>query len=207
MATSALRPLRLGRGPLRRHHSCRCYLRRHGPDDGLTNSSALATIELHPTQAPGNLRQLWRGLCRPPDQHLGGHRRLRPDGNANNSGCNVQSAAPTSGSVPSGSPANCTGNNKFVQEFVGGFWYDFYKGPAGRIRLRRPVWQHQPRQSGAARPLIRWTPPRTSSTPASATICLNPQTCSFGSNKRSSPHSGLLLFCPKCLKLYARSVR
>jgi hypothetical protein len=67
--------------------------------------------------------------------------------NANNSGCSVVSSTPTSGSVPSASPANCTGNNKFVQEFIAGFWYDLYKGPAGRLRygvqyghINRAIW-------------------------------------------------------------------
>jgi hypothetical protein len=114
----------------------------------IQNSSALATLELHPTKRLviyGNFGEDFAGRLISTNGGTAGYALM---GTTNfNSGCNVQSAVPTSGSVPSGSPANCTGNTKFVQEFVGGFWYDFYKGPAGRIRygvqygnINRAIW-------------------------------------------------------------------
>jgi Skp family chaperone for outer membrane proteins len=113
----------------------------------LTNASGLATVELHPTPRlvvyvnygedfAGRLNTLAAGST-------AGYGLLT----VNNSGCNVESSTPTSGSVPSGAPANCTGNNKFVQETTAGLWYDFYKGPAGRVRygiqyanINRAIW-------------------------------------------------------------------
>jgi hypothetical protein len=118
-----------------------------GQMKALTNASALATVELHPTSRlvvyvnygedfAGRLNTLAAGAG-------AGYGLL----NVNNSGCNVESSLPTSGSVPSGAPANCTGNNKFVQETAAGLWYDFYKGAAGRIRygiqyanINRAIW-------------------------------------------------------------------
>jgi len=113
----------------------------------LTNASALSTIELHPNARLilyGNFGEDFAGrLISTVGTTSAGYGLL----NVNNSGCYIVSSTPTSGSVPSGSPANCTGNNKFVQEFVGGLWYDFYRGPAGRVRygiqyglLNRAVW-------------------------------------------------------------------
>lgn len=113
----------------------------------LTNASGLATVELHPTPRlviyanygedfAGRLNTLAAGTT-------AGYGLLT----VNNSGCNVESSTPTSGSVPSGAPANCTGNNKFVQETAAGLWYDFYKGAAGRVRygiqysnINRAIW-------------------------------------------------------------------
>ncbi len=62
------------------------------------------------------------------------------------SGCNTE---PASGGSFSGSnnPAHCGGNNKDVQEFSSGYWYNFYNGPKGRFRqgiqysyIRRDLW-------------------------------------------------------------------
>ena len=70
----------------------------------------------------------------------------------NMSGCNTEplpSATPTNGGdgfTPS-TPANCGGNTKDVQELSTGYWYDFYRGPAGRFRqsiqysyFQRNIW-------------------------------------------------------------------
>ena len=118
-----------------------------GQMKALTNASALSTLELKPTKRLviyGNFGEDFAG--RLASLNAGptyGYGLL----NVNNSGCNVQSTVPTSGTTPSTSPTNCGGNNKFVQEFVGGFWYDFYKGPGGRVRygvqyghLSRAIW-------------------------------------------------------------------
>ena len=112
----------------------------------LTNASALATLELHLTPRLvlySNVGEDFAGRLISTNGGTAGYGLL----SVNNSGCYTQSSTPTSGSVPSGSPANCTGNNKFVQEYVGGLWYDFYKGPAGRIRyglqfasITRAIW-------------------------------------------------------------------
>ncbi len=69
---------------------------------------------------------------------------------ANMAGCATEpttvSAAGESGGAPV-TPANCTGNNKDVQEFTAGYWYDLYSGPKGRLRqglqyswIRRDLW-------------------------------------------------------------------
>jgi len=49
-----------------------------------------------------------------------------------NSGCGTE-PLPTSGSLPS-SPSNCSGHTRDVQDGTLGYWYDFYKGPKGRLR-------------------------------------------------------------------------
>lgn len=111
----------------------------------IQNTSALSSIELHPTARLtlyGNFGEDFAGrLISTNGGTASGYALL----NANNSGCNTV-VLPTS-STAGASPSNCNGVNKFVQEFVGGFWYDFYKGPAGRIRygvqyanLNRAAW-------------------------------------------------------------------
>ncbi|HEV2133616.1 MAG TPA: hypothetical protein VGR47_05085 [Terracidiphilus sp.] len=58
---------------------------------------------------------------------------------ADMSGCTVE---PTTGSGATNgangfapaNPSGCGGSNKDVQEFTGGYWFDFYNGPKGRLR-------------------------------------------------------------------------
>jgi Skp family chaperone for outer membrane proteins len=66
----------------------------------------------------------------------------------NMTGCGTESipAAGGSGFVPS-SPTNCTTDTRDIQEITAGYWYDFYKGPKGRLRqsiqysyLDRQMW-------------------------------------------------------------------
>jgi hypothetical protein len=52
--------------------------------------------------------------------------------NESNSGCGAESN-PTAPTLPAGASA-CTGNTRSVQEGTVGYWYDFYKGPKGRLR-------------------------------------------------------------------------
>ncbi|MGC2404699.1 MAG: hypothetical protein WA510_33220 [Acidobacteriaceae bacterium] len=63
-------------------------------------------------------------------------------------GCNTE---PVPGTTITGyspaQPANCTADTKDVQEFTAGYWYDFYRGPAGRLRqglqyayFERNIW-------------------------------------------------------------------
>ena len=72
----------------------------------------------------------------------------------NMSGCNVEVKA--GGSTSPSTPANCGGNNKDVQEFTAGYWYNMYSGPKGRLRyglqyswLERDLWSGQ---GGATNP-------------------------------------------------------
>lgn len=51
------------------------------------------------------------------------------------------------GAFSPASPSGCSGNNKDVQEFSSGYWYDFYSGSKGRLRqgmqyshVRRDLW-------------------------------------------------------------------
>ncbi|MFZ0340536.1 MAG: hypothetical protein WAL45_21095 [Terracidiphilus sp.] len=65
-------------------------------------------------------------------------------------GCLIEtqgSGSAGAGAANQTAPANCAGNNKDVQEFVAGYWYNFYSGPKGRLRqgvtyenLRRDIW-------------------------------------------------------------------
>jgi Skp family chaperone for outer membrane proteins len=66
-------------------------------------------------------------------------------------GCLVETAPASTSVGAAGSnqtaPANCAGNNKDVQEFVAGYWYNIYSGPKGRLRqgityqnIRRDIW-------------------------------------------------------------------
>ena len=52
--------------------------------------------------------------------------------NESNTGCSVE-PLPTNSSTPA-APSNCSGVNRDVQEGTLGYWYDFYKGPKGRLR-------------------------------------------------------------------------
>ncbi len=50
----------------------------------------------------------------------------------NNTGCFTE-PLPGGANSPS-NPANCAANTRDVQEITFGYWYDFYKGPMGRLR-------------------------------------------------------------------------
>ncbi len=49
-----------------------------------------------------------------------------------NKGCSTE-PAPVSAFAPN-NPGSCAANTRDVQAFVAGYWYDFYKGPLGRLR-------------------------------------------------------------------------
>ncbi|HUN83086.1 MAG TPA: hypothetical protein VMU48_01840, partial [Terracidiphilus sp.] len=71
---------------------------------------------------------------------------------ADMSGCGIE--PPSTASFPSSNPTTpgnstngCKGNNKDVQEFTAGWWYNIYAGPKGRLRqgfqysyIRRDLW-------------------------------------------------------------------
>ena len=50
----------------------------------------------------------------------------------NNTGCFTE-PLPGGSNLPT-TPANCAANTRDVQEITFGYWYDFYKGPMGRLR-------------------------------------------------------------------------
>jgi Skp family chaperone for outer membrane proteins len=72
--------------------------------------------------------------------------------NADMSGCGIEPAStssfPTSDPTTPGNSTNgCKGNNKDVQEFTVGWWYNIYNGPKGRLRqglqysyIQRYLW-------------------------------------------------------------------
>jgi len=52
--------------------------------------------------------------------------------NFSNKGCDTQ-PAPVSAFAPN-NPGTCAANSRDTQEITFGYWYDFYKGPLGRLR-------------------------------------------------------------------------
>jgi len=104
----------------------------------LHNFSALATIEANPTTRL-NLYVNYGG-------DYVGRRYFGKVGYGSPltsmSGCNTEPGPTTpvnpgfgggTGFTP-GTPANCGNQNKDVQELATGYWYDFYRGPMGRLR-------------------------------------------------------------------------
>lgn len=68
---------------------------------------------------------------------------------ANMSGCLTEQSSVSAGASGGAaiSPSNCGGNNKDVQEFTAGYWFNIYNGPKGRLRqgltyemIRRDLW-------------------------------------------------------------------
>jgi hypothetical protein len=55
---------------------------------------------------------------------------------ADMSGCNTEApiTSTSGGQFTPNTTGNCKGNTKDVQEATVGYWYDFYKGPKGRLR-------------------------------------------------------------------------
>ncbi len=104
----------------------------------LHNFSAIATVEANPTTRL-NLYVNYGG-------DYVGRRYFGKVGYGspltNMSGCNTEPGPTTpvnpgfgggTGFTPS-TPANCGNQNKDVQELATGYWYDFYRGPMGRLR-------------------------------------------------------------------------
>ncbi|HEX7961638.1 MAG TPA: hypothetical protein VF493_17085 [Terriglobales bacterium] len=57
---------------------------------------------------------------------------------AASTGCNVATIAATGNNTPASSttnPANCSPDIRAIQELSTGYWYDFYRGQKGRLRL------------------------------------------------------------------------
>ncbi len=93
--------------------------------------SALSTVEANPTKRL-NLYFNYGGDYVGRDI-LDGGRSGYGLYSADMSGCNIE-GLPGGSYSPSGT-GNCKGNNKDVQEFTSGYWYNFYAGAKGRLRL------------------------------------------------------------------------
>lgn len=108
-------------------------LRPDGTISPLHGFSALSTLEVNPTDRL-NIYLNYGG------DYIGRDWTLNSTGSqvgygtytADMSGCNVE--VKTGGSFSPSNPAHCAGNNKDVQEFTAGYWYNFYNGPKGRLR-------------------------------------------------------------------------
>ena len=121
-------------------------LRPDGTISPLHGFSALSTLELFPTDR-------WYIYLNYGGDYIGRDWTIDPSTGkevgygtytADMSGCNTEVAgSPLSPAAPKG----CTNNNKDVQEFTGGYWYNFYKGPKGMLRyglqysrFQRDLW-------------------------------------------------------------------
>lgn len=110
--------------------------------------SALSTIEMNPTPRL-NIYLNYGADYMGRDYVLNGTTQVGYGArSANMSGCLAEPSSTASfpASAPA-TPSNCTGNNKDVQEWVGGYWYNIYNGPKGRLRqgiqyslFRRDLW-------------------------------------------------------------------
>jgi hypothetical protein len=114
-------------------------IRPNGQLSPIHGFSALSTIELNPT-ARLNIYLNYGGdyLDRDYVVNAAGTQVGYGNRSAAMSSCNVE-PNPGNGGVnqsaaPTGAGGSCAGNNKDVQEFTAGYWYDFYRGPAGRLR-------------------------------------------------------------------------
>jgi Skp family chaperone for outer membrane proteins len=116
----------------------------------LKSFSSLATMELNPTPRL-NLYLNYGGDYVYRDYVLNGTTQVGyGTTTVNMSGCLTESQAAGSAGAGAGNqtaPSNCGGNTKDVQEFVGGYWYNIYNGPKGRLRqgityenIRRDIW-------------------------------------------------------------------
>ncbi|HEU5350960.1 MAG TPA: hypothetical protein VFU55_05145 [Terracidiphilus sp.] len=122
-------------------------LRPDGSISPLHGFSALSTLEANPTKRLGLYfnyggdyigRDWWIDPVSGKQVGYGTY-------TANMSGCNIE---PNSGgSFSPSTPANCSNQNKDVQEFSSGYWFNIYSGDRGRFRqgfqysrIRRDLW-------------------------------------------------------------------
>ena len=142
--------------------------------------SALSTVELNPN--PRLMVYLNYG-----GDYIGRDYAITPAGThvgygtytTNMTGCNVE--VKSTGSFNPAAPSNCGANNKDVQEFTAGYWYNMYSGPKGRLRyglqyaceLQRNLWSARAAlRTRAAEPRV----PTTCSGPRSVTYLHKPRT-------------------------------
>lgn len=113
--------------------------------------SALGTLELHATPrldiyANYGGDEIFRtAYVNPTTGNLVGYG-VGPISKYTNAGCNTE-PVPSANNNPA-TPSNCQAANRDVQEGTIGYWYDFYKGPKGRLRqsiqygyIVRQTWQ------------------------------------------------------------------
>jgi hypothetical protein len=110
-------------------------IRPDGTISPLHGFSALSTLEMNPTSRL-NLYFNYGGDYIGRDYVLNGTTQVGYGArSADMSGCNTEPNS--TAAFPSGAPnapAHCSGNNKDVQEFTAGYWYNIYNGPKGRLR-------------------------------------------------------------------------
>jgi len=107
-------------------------LRPDGTISPIHGFSALSTLEFNPT--PRMMMYLnYGGDYLDRDYAISGGKGVGYGTyDVNMSGCKTEVAS--GGSFSPSTPKNCGGNNKDVQEFTAGYWYDIYRGPKGRLR-------------------------------------------------------------------------
>lgn len=111
--------------------------------------SALSTLELNPT--PNfNLYFNYGGDLLDRDYVLNGATQVGyGTRSVSMTGCDVEPTTPTAGATGAAAvaPASCGANNKDVQEFTAGYWWNIHNSPHGRLRqgiqyslFRRDLW-------------------------------------------------------------------
>lgn len=110
-------------------------IRPNGQLSPLHGFSALSTIELNPTPRL-NMYFNYGADYIDRDYVLNGATQVGYGARSTNmSGCTVEPVS--TASIPAAAPiapSNCGNNNKDVQEFTAGYWYNIYNGPKGRLR-------------------------------------------------------------------------
>lgn len=107
--------------------------RKDGTISPLHGFSALSTVEMSPTKRLG-IYLNYGGDYIGRDLQNGGTSGYGLY-SADMSGCNTEGVPGNATTPPSGTgTGTCAGNNKDVQEFSSGYWYNFYDGPKGRFR-------------------------------------------------------------------------
>jgi Skp family chaperone for outer membrane proteins len=127
-------------------------LRPNGTISPLHGVSGLSTLELNPT-SKFMLYFNYGGDYIARDWTLSGTTQVGYGNlSADMSGCGIEpastSANPASDPITPGNSTNgCKGNNKDVQEFTAGYWWNLIAGPKGRLRqgfqyslMRRDLW-------------------------------------------------------------------
>ena len=111
-------------------------IRPDGTLSPLHGFSALSTLELNPTKRL-NLYMNYGGDYIDRDWTLNSAGKQVGYGTytADMSGCTTENASSAANATANpATPSACTANNKDVQEFTAGYWYNIYAGPKGRLR-------------------------------------------------------------------------
>jgi hypothetical protein len=107
------------------------YMNYGGDYAGRTDFANAGATTLGAPSAAQNASGVWGGTWKAPSAAAVGYgSRL-----LNNSSCNTASNPGYNGSSTGYYPGgSCGAQTRDVQEFTGGYWYDFYKGDRGRLR-------------------------------------------------------------------------